>query len=263
MEKKIPKKIHYCWFGGNPLPELTKQCIESWRKYCPDYEIIEWNESNFDINCNVYVQEAYKSKNWAFVSDVARLYALVNYGGIYLDTDVELLKPLDDFLVYDAFSGFEAVDRIQTALMSCTKDNNFFKKLLEDYQNVSFIKEDGTCDKTTNVTRFTEACYRVGIRLDNSFQVVDGLAIFPIDYFCPKDYETKKISITNNSHAIHHFDGSWVSEEDKLFSRLTQKYKKWLPNSLASYVAKFHAIVKVNGLKKGVEELIKWIKRTK
>ena len=103
----IPKVIHYCWFGGNPLPELAQKCIASWKKYCPDYEIKEWNESNFDLNCCDYVREAYEAKKWAFVSDVARLYAMVHEGGIYMDTDVEVIAPLDSLLQYHAVSGFE------------------------------------------------------------------------------------------------------------------------------------------------------------
>ena len=108
----IPKVIHYCWFGKKPLPPLAVNCIDSWKKFCPDYEIIEWNEKNFDINSNTYVREAYENKKWAFVSDYVQLYALYNYGGIYMDTDVQVLKPLDAFLNDQAFSGFEAYDRV-------------------------------------------------------------------------------------------------------------------------------------------------------
>ena len=112
----IPKKIHYCWFGRNPLPPLALKCIASWKEYCPDYEIKEWNEDNFDLNCNAYVREAYEARKWAFITDYVRLYALVNEGGIYMDTDVEVLKPLDDLLCYDAVSGFESQTQIPTLL---------------------------------------------------------------------------------------------------------------------------------------------------
>ena len=110
----IPKKIHYCWFGRNPLPPLALKCIASWKEYCPDYEIKEWNEDNFDLSINAYVREAYEARKWAFITDYVRLYALVNEGGIYMDTDVEVLKPLDDLLCYDAVSGFESETQIQT-----------------------------------------------------------------------------------------------------------------------------------------------------
>ena len=127
---KIPKVIHYCWFGKNKLSKSAKKCIKSWKKHLPNYEIIEWNENNFDINCNEYVREAYKSKKYAFVSDYARIYALYNYGGIYMDTDVEVIKSLDKFLCNDAFAGLENEYSIQTAVMGCCKGNLLFKEFL-------------------------------------------------------------------------------------------------------------------------------------
>ena len=123
----IPKIIHYCWFGGNPLPPLALKCIESWKKYCPDYEIKIWDESNFDININKYATEAYEAKKWAFVSDVARLWVLYNYGGIYMDTDLEVIKPLDEFLYHKAFSGFEDEVNIPTGIIASEKNNNWIK----------------------------------------------------------------------------------------------------------------------------------------
>ena len=122
----IPKTIHYIWFGGNPLPEDAKRCIDTWKKYCPDYEIKEWNESNFDVAQNDYIKEAYEAKKWAFVSDYARLKVLVEYGGIYMDTDVEVLKPLDRFLSERAFSGFEDADAIPAGIMACEKGFELF-----------------------------------------------------------------------------------------------------------------------------------------
>lgn len=216
----IPKKIHYCWFGGNPLSELAQKCIESWKKYCPDYEIIEWNESTFDINCCDYVREAYEARKWAFVSDVACLYALVNYGGIYMDTDVEVLCPLDTLLEYDAVSGFETKNRLQTGLMACLKGHPFFVELLHDYDNVCFVMKDGTYDTTTNVTRITNTCLKYGLRLDNTMQTVSGLTLLPYDYLCPKNVETKIVTITDNTLVIHHFDGSWLPEVKRLTTKL-------------------------------------------
>ena len=216
----IPKKIHYCWFGGNPLPEFAKKCIESWKKYCPDYEIIEWNENNFDINCCNYVKEAYNAKKWAFVSDVVRLYALVNYGGIYMDTDVEVLKPLDDILSYEAVSGFESETSISTGLMACEKNQPLFFELLHEYDDIHFLKKDGSLDLTTNVTRITNTCLKYGLKLNNSFQIINGFAIFPNDYFCPKDYASKKINLTHNTYTIHHFNGSWVSKTKKIQTKI-------------------------------------------
>ena len=146
----IPKIIHYCWFGGNPLPKSAEKCIKSWKKYCPDYEIIEWNESNFDINSNQYVREAYENKKYAFVTDYVRLYAMYNYGGIYMDTDVEVLKPLDCFLDNHAFSGFESSGYIPTGLMASEKEFPLFRELLKYYGNRAFVNPDGSFDTTTN-----------------------------------------------------------------------------------------------------------------
>ena len=216
----IPKIIHYCWFGGKPLPKLAQKCIKSWKKYCPDYEIIEWNESNFDLNYNDYVKEAYEAKKWAFITDVVRLYALVNYGGVYMDTDVEVLKPLDSFLRLEAFSGFEAKERIPTGIMASEKGASIMVELLNDYKGVHFKNEDGTLDVTTNVTRITDACLKYGLVLNGSNQTVNGFTLFPSDYFCPKDVATRKINLTENSYTIHHFDGSWLNG--------TQRFKKWL-----------------------------------
>ena len=191
----IPKVIHYCWFGGNPLPEMARRCIASWKKHCPDYEIIEWNETNFDLNFNPYVKEAYEAKKWAFVTDVVRLYALVTYGGIYMDTDVEVLKPLDAFLEHEAFSGFEAEDHIPTGIMAAEKGAPMFVELLNDYNGVHFKHEDGTLDLTTNVTRITDACLKHGLVLNNQLQVVNGFALYPNDYFCPKDvYKVRRMT---------------------------------------------------------------------
>lgn len=258
-EYKIPKRIHYCWFGGNPLPEMAKKCIDSWKKYCPDYEIIEWNEHNFDINYNEYVQEAYEEKKWAFVSDVARLYALVTQGGIYMDTDVELIKPIDSLLNYEAISGFESEKRIPTGLMGCIKGQELFSELLKSYDNEHFRKADGSLNTTTNVTRITETCLKYGLILNNRKQTVNGFTLLPNDYLCPKNAETRIIKITDNTLCIHHFDGSWLSQEAREIIKLEMKFGKILPKKLAGYVAKGIALIKINGVKCFVEEGINWI----
>lgn len=146
----IPKIIHYCWFGGNPLPPLVQKCIKSWKKYCPDYEIVRWDESNFDISGSpLYVKQAYDKKKWAFVSDYVRLWALVNYGGVYMDTDVEVIQPIDRFLRESAFSGFEATDRIPTGIMACEKDHPTFKEWLNEYGKKLFVLDDGSVNLET------------------------------------------------------------------------------------------------------------------
>lgn len=240
----IPKRIHYCWFGKNPLPEQTKQYIETWKKYCSDYEIIEWNEDNFDVNQNQYSKEAYEAKKWAFVSDYARLKVLYDNGGIYMDTDVEVVKPLNDLLKYNWFAGFEAEDRIQTGVIGAERKNDFIKLLLEDYKKREFINSKNEYDLTTNVqvlTRKIKQNYR--IQLNNTYQIFgNNYLLLPFDYLCCKDYLSGKIYKTEHSYTIHHFEGSWLNNISKL-KLVIQKYiciifgkeicvklKKWVKN---------------------------------
>lgn len=231
-EKNIPKIIHYCWFGGNPLPKMARKCIASWKKYCPDYKIVEWNETNFDLDLFDYVREAYNAKKWAFVSDVVRLYALVKYGGIYMDTDVEVLRPLDDLTKYKAVSGFEDVDRIPTGLMACCKGHPMFKEFLNEYSDAHFIKQSGEFDLTTNVIRITNICVRYGLKLNNQKQTVNGFTLFPSEYFCPKDCGTRILSLTSNTYTIHHFDGSWLPPK----LRFKMKIKQLLGPKLTEWI---------------------------
>lgn len=222
----IPKKIHYCWFGNNEMPEQVKKYISSWKKYCPDYEIVEWNESNFDIHQYKYTEEAYNEKKWAFVTDVVRLYVMVNYGGIYMDTDVEVLKPLDEFLDLKAFSGFETNNNISTGIMACEKGFPLFSELLKRYENRPFILPDGSLDTSTNVIEITNVCLSKGLKQDNTLQTIEGFTLFPADYFCPKDYSTGEINITSRTYTVHHFNGSWLSKTQKKEIRL----RNWLVN---------------------------------
>lgn len=215
-DNQIPKKIHYCWFGRGEKPELAIKCIESWKKFLPDYEIIEWNEDNFDVNMNRYVKEAYENKKFAFVTDFVRLYVLYNYGGIYMDTDVEVLKPLDIFLKHPAFSGFENNNFIPTGIMASKKNNKWVKLLLDDYNDISFVKEDGTFDLTTNVIRISNTTQKnYALKLDNTYQDLGDVVFYPHDYFCPKDWDTGDIYLTENTYTIHHFSGSWHTKKEK------------------------------------------------
>lgn len=216
----IPKVIHYVWLGGNKKSKFIKKCIKSWKKYCPDYKIIEWNETNFDINSVQYVQEACNEKKWAFASDYIRLFVLYNYGGIYMDTDVQVIKPLDKFLQCKAFSGFENPKAIPTGIMACEQYNEMFGHLLSYYKDKSFYKENGEMNLTTNVITITNMCLNKGLILNNEYQNIDGFELFPNDYFCPKNYYTKKITITENTHTIHHFDGSWIPFSVKIKKRI-------------------------------------------
>lgn len=205
----IPKVIHYCWFGGKPLPPLAKKCLKSWKKHCPNYEIKRWDESNFDINMCRYVKEAYEAKKYAFVTDFVRLWALVKFGGIYMDTDVEVLKSLDPILQYKAVSGFEKLNIIPTGLMACEKGFPLFEEFLRDYDNLPFLLPDGKQDLTPNVIRMTNICLKYGLIANNTEQTVNGFKLFPMEYFCPVTYNGSVGGITNNTFTIHHFMSSW------------------------------------------------------
>ena len=243
----IPKKIHYCWFGGNPLPEDAKRYIESWKKYCSDYEIKEWNEGNFDLDRYPYVREAYDNRKFAFVSDVARLYALYTEGGIYMDTDVEVLKPLDEFLKYDGVSGFESSTQIPTGLMASRDLHPLVKEWLDEYEGIHFVKEDGSFDLTTNVTRITNSCLKHGFIPNGELQTVADYTFFPSEYFCPKDNLTGEIHLAENTATIHHFAGSWVPLSDRKGIQLSQKiYGKFGKNKFSTFLIKvlWHISVK-------------------
>lgn len=216
------------------MPDLGKKCIESWKKFCPDYEIKEWNEDNFDINSNQYVKEAYEAKKWAFVADYVRLWALVNNGGVYMDTDVEVINSIDVFLNEKAFSGFEKKDSIPTGIMACEKDFLLFKELLNEYENRAFIKDDGTYDLTTNVIAITNYCINYGLILNNEKQTINGFTLYPNDYFCPKNYETGKIKCTSNTYTIHHFSGSWLPLKTKVITAII----RFLGPDIMSFLSK-------------------------
>lgn len=229
----IPKIIHWCWFGGNPIPDDVKRYLASWQRYCPDYRIICWNEENFDVTQNAYCQEAYEAKKWAFVADYVRLKVLWDYGGFYLDSDVELLKPLDSFLSYQALSGYESEDAIPTGLMAAEPHNEWIGMLLSDYDHLHFRQENGSIDLTTNVARITQRTVeRYGIEPNNQKTVFGGggMVLFPKDYFCPKDAATGDIQLTPHTYAIHHFAGSWLSAREKRNVRI----RDWLKEHFGS-----------------------------
>ena len=212
----IPKVIHYCWFGRGELPTLEKKCIASWKKYCPDYKIVCWNEDNFNINQNKYAKEAYEAKKWAFVSDYVRLKVLYEEGGIYLDTDVEIIKSFDSLIKDMGYMGFDDVGIVSTGLgFACEKGNELIGEILKDYDNISFKLSDGTFDLTPCPKRNTQTMERLGFDVNIKDQVFMGIHIYPEDYFCPIKYYTGKKIITSNTHSIHHFCASWTSATSK------------------------------------------------
>lgn len=224
----IPKIIHYCWFGRGKMPKLARKCIKSWKKYCPDYEIKEWNEDNFDLDMYPYVREAYDHRKFAFVTDVVRLYALYHEGGIYMDTDVELVKPLDPFLHHVGFSGYEKEKFISTGIMATEKGAKWAKDNLDHYNCLHFIKADGTFDTTTNVIVITNYMEKFGLRRDNSYQDFPGFfTIYPKTVFCPLSFNSDQTNFSEDTVAIHHFAGSWLPKETRLRLKHPIIYKVW------------------------------------
>lgn len=231
----IPKVIHYCWFGGKPLPDEARKCIESWKKFLPDYKIKEWNESNFDINSNNYVRQAYESRKFAFVTDYVRLYALATEGGIYMDTDVEALKSYNPFLHHVAFSGFENNNFVPTGMMASEAGGKWVTDLLNDYKNRSFIQPDGSLDTTTNTITITNYMLRNGLIQNNSFQDFPGLVTFyPSEYFCPKEHGSGMIKLTDNSVCIHHFACSWLPWHIKMRHKIKLLVQKLFGEQMAN-----------------------------
>ena len=213
----IPKTIHYCWFGGKEKPKSVIKCIASWRKYCPDYVIKEWNEQNFDVNAIPYTRDAYQAGKYAFVSDMARFKVLYDEGGVYFDTDVELIKPIDDLVERGAFMGWEKADsqgnvHIAPGLgMAAPQGFPFYKEILDGFAKLSYYKDDGQWNSYTMIPLVTDLLKQKGLAMDGSRQKVDGLTIYPSDYLCPMDSLTGEIHLTNNTFAIHHYTMSWIS----------------------------------------------------
>lgn len=217
----IPKVIHYCWFGGNPLPELAVKCINSWKRYFPDFEIKEWNESNFDLDCCDYVREAYQAKRWAFVSDYARFWILYNHGGLYFDTDVEVIRSFDDILDQGPFMGCESVGQCAPGLgLGTPAGLAIYKEILDFYEGRHFLKADGELDVTTVVEYTSDILMRHGWILKNEIQNVEGIHIYPSSYFCPMDYDTGKINLAENTHSIHHYTASWCGNYGRRITEL-------------------------------------------
>lgn len=224
----IPKVIHYCWFGHNPLPKDARRCIDSWRKHFPDYEIKEWNEDNFDISANKYIEEAYRQKKYAFVSDYARFKVLHDHGGVYFDTDVEVIRPMEELIAAGPFMGFEkslATNGhghggelgVNPGLgMAAEAEMSWMKEILDHYDKITFNISEGTI-----VYHTTRLLGKYGLNDENTVQHVAGFTIYPDDYLCPMDSTTGVVTKTINTVSIHHYSCSWM-DHNTLGFRLHQ-----------------------------------------
>ena len=220
----IPKRIHYCWFGGGSMSETVLRCIESWHRFMPDWEYVLWNEDSFDVTSYLYAQEAYEAKKYAFVSDVARLYALKHLGGVYLDTDVLVFKSLEPLLEYDAFIGFEGSKHcpVGTCVIGSEADGKWVKQQLSDYEGRRFLLSDGGLDMTTNVSYITAKMKNEGFVANGREQDFNGIHVFPIDYFCPR-HTTGEYIRTENTYCEHLGIGSWADTKGGWKSRLLSR----------------------------------------
>lgn len=227
---QIPRVIHYCWFGRNPLPESAQRCIESWKKFCPDFEIRCWDETNYDVNACAYTKEAYEAGKWAFVSDYARFDILHKHGGVYFDTDVEMIAPIEDILEKGSFMGVEQSNSggmVAPGLgMASVPGHPVYERMLAAYRNMHFLNPDGTYNQTTVVKYTTDILLEYGLEKTNEPQCVAGIWIYPWDYFCPIEYETGKKTITPRTRTIHHYSASWFSKEEQSIHRFAVKAMK-------------------------------------
>lgn len=207
---RIPKKIHYCWFGEKPIPEKLQGYMRTWRELCPDYEIIRWDESNYDIGKNRYMQQAYEAKKWGFVPDYARLDIIFEHGGIYLDTDVELIRPLDSLLYDEMFCGFEQSGYINFGNgFGAAKGSELIGELREVYDSVSFIKEDGSLNTMPCVYYQEPVLARYGVKWNGSYQNIGKAVVYPSEVLDAEDHWSKRLAITENTHSLHHYASSW------------------------------------------------------
>ena len=215
----IPKIIHYCWFGGSELPAKAKKCIASWKKYCPDYEIIEWNEENFDVNLNPYTRMCYEQKQYAFLTDYVRLLVIYQQGGIYFDTDVEVVRSFDDMLVNKAFFGFENEDYVNTGVgFGAEANNEIIHQMIEEYEPLL----DGTHGVITCPKLNTDALLKVGLKRDGRKQEFACATVYPMDFFNPYDDLTGRLKKTKNTYSIHWYSKSWMNRKLIIRNKLTR-----------------------------------------
>ena len=215
----IPKKIHYCWFGGNPKPKLAEKCIASWKKHCPGWEIIEWNESNFDVSMNGYTRMCLEQKKYAFLSDYVRLLVVAEQGGVYFDTDVELLRPIEELMEQEAFFGFETAEYVASGLgFGSVARGTVIEAMLREYD---FLL-DGTEGIRGCPILNTAALEKLGLRRDGSRQTVAGAQILPVECLNPYESSTGRLNKTKNTYSVHWYSASWLSPAKRLRSAITR-----------------------------------------
>lgn len=245
----IPKKIHYCWFGKQDIPERDLKCIESWRKFFPDYEIIRWDETNFKVDICSYTKEAYDSKKWAFVSDFVRMYVLYEYGGLYFDTDVEVIKDFDQLITIGPFMGIEQFSpkcMVNPGIgMAAYPKMTIFKEILDSYYQSHFIDENGLMSNYTIVSRVSDILAEHGLKNKNEVQIVSGLYIYPKEFFCPLDYDTNQLNITNNSYTIHWYRASWFDERMNVRRNRCIKIRKLFNKNIADKICNIYLKVSI------------------
>lgn len=245
----IPKIIHYCWIGNAEKPESVIRCIESWKKYCPEYKIIEWNETNYDFKKNKYMAQAYEAKKWGFVPDYARLDIVYEYGGIYLDTDVEIIKPFDELLQLEAFMGFESPEKDEIYVncgqgFGAEPHNEIIKKARDQYDGLSFIMDDGELNMIPSPHYTTQILVENGLIRNNKDQKVSNVTVFSSDLLCPKNFLTGKLKLTKRTVSIHHFTASWLDEQIRNDIHKQQKIKQLFGEKLGSYVLYIESVIK-------------------
>lgn len=237
LKSSIPKIIHYCWFGGAAYPPLVERCIESWKRQLPDYSFWRWDESNFDITSHRFVKEAYEAKKWAFVSDYVRFYVLERYGGIYLDTDVEVIKSFDPFLHHGAFVGYESRYVLSTAVIG-SQAHHPFTKAMKSLYDKPFIRDNGIMETVPNtqiVTQLLESSF--GLDKTKSKQLLQNdIEVYPQEYFSPKSYYDKTLIESEKTVAVHHFDGSWHTKWLRYKRMLHQVFIAFFGKSVHEYL---------------------------
>lgn len=226
-EMLIPKTIHYCWFGRNPLPERYKKWMDSWKRFCPDYEIIEWNEDNYDVTKNKYMKQAYKAEKWGFVPDYARLDIIYHYGGIYLDTDVELVKSLDDLLYQEGYIGFESDQYVNLGLgFGAVAGNALVKGMRDEYEKYSFIDDAGNINLTVSPFFQTRYLMNHELKINGEYQILgNNFVIYPEKVLNGSGYPPRNVRLTPNTYSVHHYDGSWLDAEERQREEMRRKEK--------------------------------------